>query len=134
MSRYIQSPFLPSLELADASDGNTPLEVNLLIGSDYYWQQLTGEIRWGEEGPIAVLTQFGLVLSGPIAATGQEAPVVALVSTHTLRVDAEANHLKELDDCMPSFILGSRVTGRASWRRSAAGGIQQQDSFSEWEI
>ena len=93
---------LSCLELADASDGNTPSEVYLLIGSDYYWQQLTGEIRRGEEGPIAVLTRFGWVLSGLMAAAGQEAPVVALVSTHTLRVDAEADHLKELDDCLHS--------------------------------
>ena len=104
---------LSCLELADASDGSAPLEVDLLIGSDYYWQQLTGEIRRGEDGPIAVLTKFGWVLSGPMMTTGQEAPAVSLITTHTLRVDTEADHLKALDDCLHSFwnleLLGVRA-------------------------
>jgi hypothetical protein len=39
---------------------------------------------------IAVLTQFGWVLSGPMTDTVQEATAVSLVATHTLRVDAES--------------------------------------------
>ena len=41
---------LSCLELADASDGSIPMEVDLLIRSDYYWQLMTGEIRCGEDG------------------------------------------------------------------------------------
>ena len=56
---------LSCLELADASDGNTPLEVDLLIGSDYYWQQLTGEIRltlpW-KEAHAPLPTNYGMAV------------------------------------------------------------------------
>ena len=43
---------LSGLELVEASDGNEPMEVDLLIGSDNYWQLITGEIRCGEDGPV----------------------------------------------------------------------------------
>ena len=56
---------LSGLQLADCSDGNTPVEVNLLIGSDYYWQLATGQVSRGDDGPIAVETKMEWVLSGP---------------------------------------------------------------------
>ena len=51
------------LELADASDGSKPMEVNLLIGSDYYCQLITGEIRRGEDGPVALNHYYSHTLS-----------------------------------------------------------------------
>ena len=75
---------LSDLHLADHSDGS-PIEVDLLIGSDYYWQLTTGEVRRGKnDGPVAVGTKLGWVLSGP-------APVAdhsLLTSTHILRIDS----------------------------------------------
>ena len=104
---------LSHLELADASDGSTPMEVDLLIGSDYYWQLMTGEIRRGEDGPVALHTRFGWVLSGPTAAASQEMSAVNLITTHTLRVGGDPDSLKKLDDRLHSFwnleSLGVRV-------------------------
>lgn len=101
------------------------MEVNLLIGSDYYWQLVTGEIRRGEDGPVALHTRFGWVLSSPTAAASQETSAMNLIATHTLRVDVEPDSLKKLDDCLHSFwnleSLGVSVGGR-----SHSGGIQQQ--------
>ena len=38
-----------------------------LIGSDYYWSVVTGEtVRGGVDGPVAVHTRLGWILSGPI--------------------------------------------------------------------
>ena len=42
---------LSHLELADNSDGTTPMEIDVLIGSNYYWRLMTGEIRRGDNGP-----------------------------------------------------------------------------------
>lgn len=106
--------------LADTSDGNTPLEVDILIVSNYYWQQLTGEVRCGENGPI-ILTRFGWVPSGPMAATGQEVPIVTLVATHTLGVDADYSTLKNIDayDCLHSFWnLAYELKKILCWRNS----------------
>ena len=37
-------PHLVGLDLADNAYTSSPLEVGLLIGSDHYWQLLTGKI------------------------------------------------------------------------------------------
>ena len=37
---------LASLDLADFSDGTSSLEVDILIGSDYYWSLVTGGLPW----------------------------------------------------------------------------------------
>lgn len=41
-----------SLDLADSSDGKSNLPVDLLIGSDYYWNLFTGSICKIEGGPL----------------------------------------------------------------------------------
>ena len=64
---------------------------------------MTGEIRCGKDGPVALHTRFGGVLSGPMAATSQEISAVNLITTHTLRVNVEPDNLKKLDDCLYSF-------------------------------
>ena len=53
------------LELADelCSSGRS---ADLLIGSDYYWNFVTGETKRGKEGPIAVNSKLGCLLSGPV--------------------------------------------------------------------
>ena len=56
---------LSNLKFADSSDGNSALEVDLLIGSDHYWELATGKVSRGRDGPIAVETKLGWVLSGP---------------------------------------------------------------------
>ena len=37
-------PHLAPLTLADTHHSDTPLQVDMLIGSDFYWQLTTGEI------------------------------------------------------------------------------------------
>jgi len=78
---------LSQLDLAD-SGGDSPLEVHILIGSDYYWTLATGEIKRGTSGPVAVETKLGWVLSGPTPSLNMETPVTSLV-THTLLSDIE---------------------------------------------
>ena len=91
-----------------------------MIGSDYYWDLMTGEIRRGESGPVAINTKLGWVLSGPVPSTRQEAshqPTMSLVATHTLRVGAEPSDTHALEDCLYSFweleSLGIQKTDRS---------------------
>lgn len=62
-SRY---PHLQGLDFADANivDGSQPT-IDILIGSDYYFEILTGEKVRGDSGPVAVNSKFGWVVSGP---------------------------------------------------------------------
>lgn len=93
---------LSQLESAD-SGSNIPLEVDVLIGSDYYWVLTTGEIRRGATGPVAIRTKLGWVLSGPGPPIHMEIPVVSLTTTHTLTIGMEATSNSELDNQLRSF-------------------------------
>ena len=59
------------LDFADYSDGRSSLEVDVLIGSDYYWDLVTGSVCRSEGGPTAIHTKLGWVLSGPTPAKDQ---------------------------------------------------------------
>ena len=57
---------LRGLVLAEApTDNSHRKEIDLLIGSDYYWCMVTGRTCRGLCGPLALETIFGWVLSGP---------------------------------------------------------------------
>ena len=58
-----QYPHLQGLQLADSSDSNECIDV--LIGSDHYWDIVRGDTVRGEFGPIAIDSKFGWLLSGP---------------------------------------------------------------------
>ena len=89
---------LSELRLADSSDGNSLMDVDLLVGSDYYWKLTTGRVSRGENGPVAVETRLGWVLSGPIPLVEQS---MNLMTTHTLRVDTHEE--SKLDDTLRAF-------------------------------
>ena len=94
---------LASLDLADFSDGTSSLEVDILIGSDYYWSLVTGEVCRGNSGPIAIHTKLGWVLSGPIPLRESEQSSVNLITTHVLTADSLQPDLEPLDDVLRSF-------------------------------
>jgi hypothetical protein len=55
---------LQDLDLADSPSDDQRC-INVLIGSDHYWDFITGEVIQGENGPLAIASKFGWVLSGP---------------------------------------------------------------------
>ena len=96
-------PHLANLDLADYSDGASGLEVDILIGSDYYWGLVTGEVCRGDTGPIAVRTKLGWVLSGPTPLGSLEQTSVNVFTTHVLRVDAAQPDPDPLETLLRSF-------------------------------
>ena len=94
-------PHLQGIELADLSTGSSEIEIDVLIGADYYWNFVSSIVRRGETaGPIALYTKLGWVLSGPVVTECQNKPgcAVNLTSTHVLRVDTVAFEPKESPD------------------------------------
>jgi hypothetical protein len=53
---------LIGIDLADSADASDALEVDVLIGSDWYWNLATGRIIRGRSGPIAIHTKIGWVI------------------------------------------------------------------------
>ena len=66
ISMYVKHPHVLGLQLADSSDTALNMPIDMLIGSDYYWQLVTGSICRGTSGPIAVHTKLGWVPIWPI--------------------------------------------------------------------
>ena len=54
---------LYGLPLADET-ANGFVEIEMLIGLDYYWDIITGVVVRGQEGPVAMESKFGYILSG----------------------------------------------------------------------
>ena len=80
---------------------SSQINPNILIGSDQYWKLMTGEIVKHEQGPIALSTRLGWILSGPVSEREGALPHTTLV-THVLRVDG-INENKSLDKELHSF-------------------------------
>ena len=116
---------LSELRLADSSDGNDAMEVDLLVGSDHYWELTTGRVSRGEDGPIAVETKLGWVLSGPVSAAEQS---MSLITTHTLRVDTHEE--RHLDDTLRAF-WELESLGIAGFDRSVHQDFEDHISFKD---
>ena len=83
-------PHLQGLKLADIPATSSEIEVDVLIGADYYWNFITGTVRRGEsQGPVALKTKLGGVVSGPVVLNCKRNVecAVNVNSTHVLRVD-----------------------------------------------
>jgi len=93
---------LKQLKLADSSTGHEMLQVDLL-GVDYYWDLVTGQMMKGEEGPVAVHTHLGWVLSGPAPRAEPEKGSVSLITTHALYIGAFEPTAENLDQTLQSF-------------------------------
>ena len=90
-----QKPHLKGFELADWTDKGSKLEVDILIGSDYYWDLVTGVVSKSTGGPTAIYTKLGWVLSGAVMVGNSDQCSMNLVTTHTLRVDTQPDPLTD---------------------------------------
>ena len=96
-------PQIPSIDLADESGGTSMLKVDMLIGSDYYWEIVTGGVSHGAQGPTVIHTKLGWVISGPAPLVNSKQSATNLVSTHLLRIDAQLDSLENLGNQLQSF-------------------------------
>ena len=96
-------PHLLGLELADSSSTKTSLPVDLLIGSDYYWGLVTGNVCSGADGPTAIHTKLGWVLSGPSSLGDLKQTATSLSVTHVLHAEANSPSSCTLDDQLKAF-------------------------------
>ena len=64
-------PHLQDLDLADVSPCEHSSDVDMLIGSDYYWDVIIGDLKRSNNGPVAVSSKFGWLLSGPVKSKGR---------------------------------------------------------------
>ena len=102
-----QGLYLIDLRLADSTDGEVKLNIDVLIGADFYWDFVSKEIiRGGNKDPVTVRTSLGLVLSGCIGTTTTSA---TQLTTHVMRTNIEneevavVNEEERLDELVRNF-------------------------------
>ena len=91
-----QYSYLLELDLADPPGGESGkgLNIEVLIGADNYWKLVTGEVIRHENGPTAIETHIGWVLSGPVEEC----------QTHLANSDTHVFHnSSELNDTLKRF-------------------------------
>ena len=110
-----QHPHLQGLELADFPDTASCIPIDMLIGSDYYWELVTGSVCRGVSGPTAIHTKLGWVLSGPACSNPHNQCTVNLSVTHVLHIGAH----EESNDLVEQL--------RAFWELESLG-IQEEES------
>ena len=80
---------LHNLPLADCTNGDTSLDVQVLIGGNQYWKFVSGKLCRGPTGPVAMETMFGWVLSGNVEGIPQSCSTNLATSTHVLQISCE---------------------------------------------
>ena len=93
--KYTKENFehIKDLDLADTREGE--LDVDLLIGSDFYWSIFSGTVLRGDWcGPVALESKVGWILSGSLQGNNVEKRYnVNLVGTptHVVLIETKGN-------------------------------------------
>ena len=98
-------PHLRGLKLADNNPNNMPVDIDILIGSDFYWNFIDARVvKKGRQGePVAISSKLGFIVSGKIPKKVDETSV-NITSTHVLRVASEPiSPTQELNKAMNKF-------------------------------
>ena len=80
---------LKYLKLADHHRDDEHLEVDILIGADYYRSIFENKIIRGFDGPIAIKSKVGYLVSGPIAVKNNDNVDCSVLSSRVLKAEAE---------------------------------------------
>ena len=89
--------------MADHSNGKSGLQVDLLIGTDYYWDLVTGSVCRLESGLTAIHTKMGWVLSEPMSNETTVGSTNLITNTHMLQVEMQPSETESLDERLRSF-------------------------------
>ena len=117
-------PHLDGLVPADQSllDNSTP-DIDILIGSDYYFEVIMGEIRRGDNGPVAVQSEFGWLISGNAQAlnTGNNESRTNLTLQRPEHTNPTDIFMKENEDELTNAV-------RKFWNTESVGIIEPDES------
>ena len=93
-------PYLQGLRLADPVRTRGPLEIDIIIGNDYYGSLVTGEIIKGD-GPMAMNSKFGWLLSGRVLQAERPTEITEI---HCYRLEVTpAQDNETLNEILPRF-------------------------------
>ena len=86
--------------------------VDMLIGADVYFEVVTGDIIKGKEGPVAVRSKFGWLLSGPLKVPNNHVKENISVSNLIIKGNAEAKGFEN------EMLLGLEINQNSRLRQN----------------
>ena len=93
-------PILKSLDIRNIGADHS--NIDILVGADYYWGIVDGEIkRCGSDGLVAVNSKLGWLLSGPY--NGYDSSAVNLASTHVMMIESRDEQDSSLNNQVERF-------------------------------
>lgn len=100
-TRYLH---LRGLWFSDVNRSQDKLEIDVLVGADYLWQFQKGSaVRGKQDEPVAIETELGWVLSGPLAIECERSDSANIVTVNTVvmqernSIDSQLDRLWDLD-------------------------------------
>ncbi|XP_032235994.2 uncharacterized protein LOC116617405 [Nematostella vectensis] len=93
-----QFPHLKGLWFSDVNRNEERLEIEILVGADYLWHFQKGRVIRGKvEEPVAVETELGWVLPGPMTVDSECVENVQIVQANLLVQDRSAEQSESLE-------------------------------------
>ena len=79
---------LNNIQSSDCNVHNSDSQTDILIGGDHYWDFMTGEVKHGSKGPVAIKTILGCVLNEIFQWQSCCQTSVNLFDSHFLKISA----------------------------------------------
>ena len=100
---------LRGLWFSDVNRSQDKLEIDILVGADYLWQfQKDGSIRGKQDEPVAIETELGWVLSGPLAIECGSSDSANIVTVNNVVTQVKESIDSQLDKLWDLDSLGIR--------------------------
>ena len=81
---------LQGLPLADYLRGDEGLEIDVMLGADYYWTVVQNHVVRGKlHGPVAIRTRLGYVLSGPVNVACSDHCPSSVNMSHVMKTECQ---------------------------------------------
>ena len=102
---------LQQLELADTNQGSLPLEIDILIGTQDYWNFIGVHQVSGASGPVAISSKLGYHLTGHLANECDIITNTNVATTHSLKQQSEILLTKLLKEGVWVIRPPARISG-----------------------
>ena len=107
--------YLADLDLADHTEQGCSDGIDVLVGSDFYWKFVTGEIRRCSCGPVAIHSKLGWLSSGSLS----QSNAVNSIHNHLVVANSEVTYEFEQPDKLEDIV-------RSFWTVEAVGILDEK--------
>ena len=84
------NPHLQGLSLGDYSRRDEGLEIDVMLGADYYWTAVQNHLVRGKlHGPVAIRTRLGYVLRGPLNVVCSDQGSSSVNMSHVMKTECQ---------------------------------------------